>query len=779
MIQVEILKLLTEDQDTAQAAISSIPVTLMQEILRNNEPDTMSLVDQLVVSSTRGLREKLAKNGEADSGKELSLLVTQSDISGNVAISSSWDFDKLLLVFKEATTVSTVTFVATLLLHSLLSGHGEREAHRKALSLIRVLDQKEIQELISSVDTWHGPIFHWCITHVIGKLCRELQVDADSSSLVEAILPTLSRFTIQLGMRSVVNLTSDSAVNPHSLVCCKKTADELIKLLRWDVKLPDDHCNLLLNLCLDLSRIASMDTFQNYGTQLDMCALSLISMVEKSFSLQPVKTVGKRLQARLTNFGAHNGSYKLSETMTELASSPEGLVREYVDNRKSVTNIPLTPLWDSLVLLDSQLRQVDPYADFIRSSARCIMDHLIHYVADQEGDESFLVLLMLQLWASSLCERLNDGRRIETDSISQSRDALKIVEKAMTQKVLEVSEEKQSGGKGIVAKIPEYFRMKNVPSSQSVSVTSLCHLFKALVFASDTDLCTNVCIREGLPILCKATLSRILAIENTRGTNVSQDIRKVYSCHENMKLVRNSTRIMANMMYHCSYPALLRSWELSSFEDWYQLLCHTLQAADLKTVCHSRRAAINLAKCASSLGEGNLFNEAPYYGDMIYPLVDNTRDSPSSKGPKVDLVFIHGLQGTALKTWRCPKLKVHDHMLGLWKMVQENIDQGQDIPDTEHSIVGSQSKKAGEHAMALKDSQWNHIASEFDQLARSGVWKHDDAELVVNGRKMPLWPVSWLPYDLLQKYNIRCRIICVEYDAKLWEGSVSKQSQLH
>ena len=117
-------------------------------------------------------------------------------------------------------------------------------------------------------------------------------------------------------------------------------------------------------------------------------------------------------------------------------------------------------------------------------------------------------------------------------------------------------------------------------------------------------------------------------------------------------------------------------------------------------------------------------------------------------------------------------MKVHDHMLGLWKMVQEKIDQG-GKPDTEAVVQAPTGTGTTESADVLQHAHWDHIGSRFRRLARGEIWKHDDAELVVNGRKMPLWPVSWLPYDLLQKYNIRCRIICVEYDANLWEGHVS------
>lgn len=144
------------------------------------------------------------------------------------------------------------------------------------------------------------------------------------------------------------------------------------------------------------------------------------------------------------------------------------------------------------------------------------------------------------------------------------------------------------------------------------------------------------------------------------------------------------------------------------------------------------------------------------YGDLLYPLYDNSRPSePVRSSPNnnddnnnngIDIVFVHGLQGLSLKTWRTNTF----------------------IPSI--------------------DTYTNdHLGKDGTGTSSNSVLQYTKASVYRDNKVLPIWPVLWLAKDLeiyiqsLLSYSSssvpsksssvpNIRMIALAYDADVWGG---------
>ena len=177
-----------------------------------------------------------------------------------------------------------------------------------------------------------------------------------------------------------------------------------------------------------------------------------------------------------------------------------------------------------------------------------------------------------------------------------------------------------------------------------------------------------------------------------------------FFAHNHTKICRHVARSLANFSFRLPREegaALCRSREL---------LADFAGAQDLKLVAQVRRAEANMASRTASEARSA---KIPRYGPMVFPLTDDLEGGPGGAPPPendVDIVFVHGLQGSALKTWKCPGLRLHDHV---------------------------------------------------DSAVLSA-----DVTLREAGVRLPVWPAAWLVPDL-RAAGINARVLSLEYDAEL------------
>lgn len=174
-----------------------------------------------------------------------------------------------------------------------------------------------------------------------------------------------------------------------------------------------------------------------------------------------------------------------------------------------------------------------------------------------------------------------------------------------------------------------------------------------------------------------------------------------FTAHTATKLARHAARALANLAYRLP-PQAADPWEGAR-----TLVADLARAEDLKLVTQARRAEANMAARSNAT--------TPAYGSMLFPLTDDREaEAPDAAAPDnaVDLVFVHGLQGSALKTWKCPALRLHDTAVAMG-------GRGADI--------------------TLRE----------------------------NGVRLPVWPAAWLVPDLKAR-GIRPRVLSLEYDAAMY-----------
>jgi hypothetical protein len=176
-----------------------------------------------------------------------------------------------------------------------------------------------------------------------------------------------------------------------------------------------------------------------------------------------------------------------------------------------------------------------------------------------------------------------------------------------------------------------------------------------------------------------------------------------FFAHSHTKICRHVAKTLANLSFRLPMASS------TDFAPSLELLADFAFAQDLKLVAQARRAEANVtSRTSSDVQRARL----PRYGSMIFPLTDDYEAVPGAASLRndVDLVFIHGLQGSALKTWKCPCLRVHDHI--------ESAVQSADV--TLHE----------------------------------------------GGQRLPVWPAAWLLPDL-RAAGIKPRLLSLEYDAQL------------
>jgi len=177
-----------------------------------------------------------------------------------------------------------------------------------------------------------------------------------------------------------------------------------------------------------------------------------------------------------------------------------------------------------------------------------------------------------------------------------------------------------------------------------------------------------------------------------------------FFAHSHTKVCRHVARALANMSFRVPRE------EGSSLGRSSEMLADLAGAQDLKLVAQVRRAEANMAsRTATEAHSAKL----PRYGPMVFPLTDDLEVGKGAVQPEhsdVDIVFLHGLQGSALKTWKCPGLRLHDHV----------------------------------------DSA---VASADVTLREAGI-------------RLPVWPAAWLVPDL-QAAGVKARVLSLEYDAEL------------
>ncbi len=177
-----------------------------------------------------------------------------------------------------------------------------------------------------------------------------------------------------------------------------------------------------------------------------------------------------------------------------------------------------------------------------------------------------------------------------------------------------------------------------------------------------------------------------------------------FFAHNHTKICRHVAKALANISFR------VPSGQHSDMTEAAELLSDFAGAQDLKLVTQARRAEANIAsRVATEVQRARM----PRYGPMVFPLTDDYEVSKGSDGlvqNDVDLVFVHGLQGSALKTWKCPGLRLHDH-----------------VDSAVHSA---------------------------------------DITLREAGVRLPVWPAAWLVPDL-RASGIKARVLSLEYDAEL------------
>lgn len=248
---------------------------------------------------------------------------------------------------------------------------------------------------------------------------------------------------------------------------------------------------------------------------------------------------------------------------------------------------------------------------------------------------------------------------------------------------------------------------------------------------------------------------------------------------EAVAVLRQCLRVGANVAYGLRSPArgdadapdaraaraLRRTWGESAAE-WHATCADASALEDLKAHCQAVRILSNCKALAAAASESGSV-ELPSYGDSVMPLLELPPPEPCHKrqqargrdGPSpIDMVFVHGLQGAGLKTWRAGSG---------WCATHVPEDDGRLSPLED---LGGRSAPA-EDGKGSTPEDLTRASHPHDPPAPGYPFYCLSTSIHATGQRVPVWPAIWLTPDLRSR-GVSPRTLVVVYDADVWSTHV-------
>ena len=286
-----------------------------------------------------------------------------------------------------------------------------------------------------------------------------------------------------------------------------------------------------------------------------------------------------------------------------------------------------------------------------------------------------------------------------------------------------------------------------------------------------------------------------------------------------LHFIRHATRLQANCLFAAMRNEALPRLSLNlagTHEAWSRVCRGSAWTADMTLHANLRRLVTNL-NTYDSQREGR---SGVLYGEMIVPLYDPLASSPyvateqspevGTKGWDVDVVFVHGLQGCAINTWRFEPggtkgkgglIDVNCHEMSSFlggaagqRAWQEGLRKAP--PQVEEVAPLMYSPKEAAHLedadtqaytphtaglCSMEDLYYHQCLGKPPILPALASTRRDPLEFMRSQHPergfLRLWPIVWLVPDLRQTttaqgHRLRPRVLSVSYDGSIVAGEV-------